>query len=46
MSAVITVKRVSGPAIGPWLDDVARPWAAVFRDGPYPYAGDFGFERE
>lgn len=46
MSAAITVKRVCGPAIGPWLDDVARLRVAVFRDWPYLYDGDFGYEQD
>lgn len=46
MSAALTLRRVSGPAIGPWLDDVARLRVAVFRDWPYLYDGDFGYEQD
>ena len=46
MSAAPTVRRVSGPAIGPWLDDVARLRLAVFRDWPYLYDGDLAYEQD
>ena len=46
MSAAPTVRRVLGPAIGPWLDDVARLRVAVFRDWPYLYDGDLAYEQD
>lgn len=46
MSTAITVKRACGAAIGPWLDDVARLRVVVFRDWPYLYDGDFGYEQD
>jgi GNAT superfamily N-acetyltransferase len=46
VSVALTVRRVSGPAIGPWLDDVARLRVAVFRDWPYLYDGDLDYERD
>lgn len=46
MNAAPTVRRVCGPAIGPWLDDVARLRVAVFRDWPYLYDGDLAYERD
>lgn len=41
----VQVRRLAGAAIGPWLDAVARLRIAVFRDWPYLYAGDFGYEQ-
>ncbi|TNJ34997.1 GNAT family N-acetyltransferase [Arenimonas terrae] len=46
MSAPLTVRRVPGPDIGPWLDAVAALRIAVFRDWPYLYAGDFAYEQD
>ena len=46
MSGPVTVRRVPGPEIGPWLDDVARLRIVVFRDWPYLYAGDFAYEQD
>jgi GNAT superfamily N-acetyltransferase len=46
VSAALTVRRVCGPAIAPWLDDVARLRVAVFRDWPYLYEGDMAYERD
>ena len=40
------IRRVSGAAIEPWLDDVARLRIAVFRDWPYLYEGDAAYERD
>ncbi len=40
-----TVRVLSGDAITPHLDDVARLRMAVFRDWPYLYDGDAGYER-
>jgi GNAT superfamily N-acetyltransferase len=42
----LAVRRLAGAAIGPWLDAVARLRIAVFRDWPYLYAGDFGYEQD
>ena len=41
-----TIGLFRGPEITPWLDDVARLRLAVFRDWPYLYEGDMGFERD
>lgn len=46
MAERFPVRRVAGPGIGPWLDDVARLRVAVFRDWPYLYEGDLAYERE
>lgn len=46
MSAAPSARRVSGPAIGPWIDDVARLRVTVFRDWPYLYEGDPAYERD
>jgi GNAT superfamily N-acetyltransferase len=37
---------VSGSAVAPWLDAVARLRMRVFRDWPYLYEGDAAYERE
>ncbi len=42
----IAVRRLAGADITPWLDQVARLRAAVFRDWPYLYEGDPAYERE
>jgi len=42
----IKVRSFSGTAITPHLDDVARLRIEVFRDWPYLYAGDPGYERD
>lgn len=42
----IRVRRLSGEALRPHLDDVARLRIAVFRDWPYLYAGDMAYERD
>ena len=42
----VLVRSVAGAALAPWLDAVARLRVAVFRDWPYLYAGDFGYERD
>lgn len=44
--AGLQVRRVAGPEVGPWLDQVAALRIAVFRDWPYLYAGDLAYERE
>ena len=40
------MRRLAGAGIEPWLDAVARLRIAVFRDWPYLYAGDFGYEQD
>jgi GNAT superfamily N-acetyltransferase len=42
----LAVRRVTGEAIAAYLDDVARLRISVFRDWPYLYAGDQGYERD
>ena len=42
----LSMHRLSGAAIAPHLDDVARLRIEVFRDWPYLYAGDHGYERD
>lgn len=39
-------QTATGPALQPWLDAVARLRIAVFREWPYLYAGDAGYERD
>ena len=46
MDAAHTIGLFRGPEITPWLDDVARLRVAVFRDWPYLYEGDDGYERD
>lgn len=46
MDDTITLQSLSGAALLPHLDDVARLRIAVFRDWPYLYAGDVGYERD
>ena len=46
MSGGVTVRRVAGAGLAPWLDDVAALRVAVFRDWPYLYEGDPAYERE
>ncbi len=45
MTGDVTVRRLRGAAIEPWLDPVARLRIAVFRDFPYLYEGDPAYER-
>jgi GNAT superfamily N-acetyltransferase len=42
----LALECATGPAILPHLDAVARLRIAVFRDWPYLYEGDAGYERE
>ena len=42
----ISLESLSGAALLPHLDDVARLRIAVFRDWPYLYEGDLAYERE
>ena len=46
MHEPITIETLSGGALLPCLDDVARLRIAVFRDWPYLYDGDVGYERD
>ncbi|WP_299341608.1 GNAT family N-acetyltransferase [uncultured Pseudoxanthomonas sp.] len=46
MDSAPTIGLFRGPEITPWLDDVARLRVAVFRDWPYLYEGDPGYERD
>ena len=46
MHEPITLETLSGAALLPCLDDVARLRIAVFRDWPYLYDGDVGYERD
>ena len=46
MHDAITLETLSGAALLPHLDDVAALRIAVFRDWPYLYDGDVGYERE
>lgn len=43
---MIELREVSGPAVGPWLTEVARLRMTVFREFPYLYDGDLGYERD
>lgn len=45
-SSVPTVRALSGAAMQPWLDAVARLRMTVFHDWPYLYAGDADYERD
>lgn len=46
MPAACHVQRFAGPAVLPYLDDVARLRMTVFRDWPYLYDGDLAYERD
>ena len=46
MDDTITLETLSGAALLPHLDKVAALRIAVFRDWPYLYDGDVGYERE
>lgn len=46
MHDAISIESLSGAALLPHLDDVAKLRIAVFRDWPYLYEGDVGYERE
>lgn len=43
---VIAVRTLTGAAVDPALDDLARLRIAVFRDWPYLYDGDAAYERD
>jgi GNAT superfamily N-acetyltransferase len=42
----IRVITCAGAAVTPYLDDLARLRMVVFRDYPYLYVGDVGYERD
>jgi GNAT superfamily N-acetyltransferase len=46
MSDTVQLKRVTGPQVEPYLDDLARLRITVFRDFPYLYDGDVAYERQ
>ncbi|KAF1698930.1 GNAT family N-acetyltransferase [Pseudoxanthomonas jiangsuensis] len=46
MPSTPEIRRLSGAAIAPWLDEVACLRVAVFRDWPYLYEGDSDGEYE
>lgn len=46
MHHALAIQTYHGPAIQPWLDDVAGLRVSVFRDWPYLYDGDLAYERE
>ena len=46
MDDTLTLECLSGAALRPQLDAVAALRIAVFRDWPYLYDGDVGYERE
>ncbi|HBK46035.1 MAG TPA: GNAT family N-acetyltransferase [Xanthomonadaceae bacterium] len=46
MSPMPSITRLRGAEVAPFLDDVARLRIAVFRDWPYLYEGDPGYERD
>lgn len=46
MHEPISLESLSGAALLPHLDAVAKLRIAVFRDWPYLYEGDVGYERE
>lgn len=43
---MIALREVAGPEVAPWLTEVARLRIAVFREFPYLYDGDLGYERD
>ena len=46
MDSAHTIGLFRGLEITPWLDEVARLRLSVFRDWPYLYEGDMGYERD
>ena len=46
MDSPHTIGLFRGPEISPWLEQVARLRLAVFRDWPYLYEGEMGYERD
>ncbi|MEL4892929.1 GNAT family N-acetyltransferase [Xanthomonas protegens] len=45
MHSPLSIQRLRGAGIVPFLDAVAQLRIAVFRDWPYLYDGDLGYER-
>lgn len=46
MTTLPTITTLRGADVAPFLDDLARLRSSVFRDWPYLYDGDAGYERE
>lgn len=46
MSAGLSLRRLTGQGLVPWLEAVAALRTQVFRDWPYLYDGDPAYERE
>lgn len=46
MDSTHTIGLFRGHEIHPWLEDVARLRIAVFRDWPYLYEGNVGYEKD
>ena len=46
MDPAHTIGLFLGPEISPWLEQVARLRLAVFRDWPYLYEGEMGYEHD
>ena len=46
MDSSHTIGLFRGPEISPWLEQVARLRLAVFRDWPYLYEGEMGYEHD
>jgi len=42
----VQLERISGEAIRPWVEEVARLRIRVFREWPYLYDGDMGYEKQ
>lgn len=42
---MLKIERLSGDALAPFIDDIARLRIQVFRDFPYLYDGDMDYER-
>ncbi|MGB0865154.1 MAG: GNAT family N-acetyltransferase [Granulosicoccaceae bacterium] len=42
---MLRVERLSGEALSPYVDDIARLRLQIFRDFPYLYNGDMEYER-
>ena len=42
----VSMIRLSGDQINPYIDDLARLRIEVFRSFPYLYDGDMGYERK
>ena len=40
----VTLRTLTGDALAPWIEDLARLRIAVFRDWPYLYQGDAAYE--